>query len=90
MLSQADQEIWGASSKVLSRLQIIEHMVEYVNAHVANGGRAWHVYRHMLGLCNGLPGARQFRRYLSECVGKPDANGAQLIEAFAKVEIEAL
>jgi len=90
MLSQADQEIWGASSKILSREEVIESMVEYVNKHVASGGRAWHVYRHMLGLCNGLPGARQFRRYLSECAGHPEANGTQLLEAFSKVTIEAL
>jgi len=39
----------------------------------------------MLGLCNGLAGARQYRRYLSECAGNSNANGDTLKQAFAKV-----
>jgi tRNA-dihydrouridine synthase A len=39
----------------------------------------------MLGLCNGLAGARQFRRYLSESARADGAGGNTLKEAFAKV-----
>jgi tRNA-dihydrouridine synthase A len=42
----------------------------------------------MLGLCNGLPGARQFRRHLSECSGKQGADSKSLFEAYANVVIE--
>ena len=85
LLADADQKIYGENKAVISRQQVIEHMANYVDNHVANGGRAWHVLRHMLGLCNGLVGARQFRRHLSECAGKADANGSVLLDAFAKV-----
>lgn len=90
ILSQADQLIWQQDKPVISRAAVIEHMAEYVDRHVANGGRAWHVYRHMLGLCNGLPGARQFRRSLSECAGNHQASGETLKQAFARVSLESI
>ncbi len=90
MLSQADQVIWQQQKPVISRAEVIELMASYVDKHVATGGKAWHVFRHMLGLCNGLPGARQFRRTLSECAGNSDANGKTLINAFGQVSLESL
>jgi tRNA-dihydrouridine synthase A len=86
MFSQADNAIYQQSSEVLSRLEVIEKMATYIDNHVASGGRAWHVLRHMLGLCNGLPGARGFRRYLSEQSSQEGADSKLLFAAFAKVE----
>jgi tRNA-dihydrouridine synthase A len=86
MLTTADQAIWQANTEILSRSQIIDIMADYIDSHVAGGGRAWHVLRHMLGLCNGLAGARQFRRYLSETASRDGANSKVLLEAFAKVK----
>lgn len=90
MLSSADQEIWSEERNVISREQVIAEMACYTDRHVKNGGRAWHVFRHMLGLCNGLPGARQFRRRLSECAGDNTANGETLLKAFSLVSLESL
>ena len=64
---------------------LIERMVEYASEHRAAGGRVSHVTRHMLGLFNGMPGARQWRRMLSEQTG-PDAEASVLWEAFRHVE----
>lgn len=86
LLAQVDQKLYQKSTAVLTREDVIEQMISYVNQHVASGGKAWHVLRHMLGLCNGLAGARQFRRYLSECAGKPEASGQTLKEAALKVQ----
>lgn len=85
ILAEADQKIWLDNYEPVSRMQVIEQMADYIDRHVANNGKAWHVLRHMLGLCNGLPGARQFRRYLSETSGREGANGKVLFEAFEKV-----
>ncbi len=90
LLAQVDQKIYHKDKAIITRQQIINLMADYVNAYVSTtpkhgNNRAWHVLRHMLGLCNGLAGARQFRRHLSECAGKPGADGAVLKEAFAKV-----
>ena len=86
MLSEADQSIWQSDAKILLRSEVIEQMAAYIDHHVANGGRAWHVLRHMLGLCNGLAGARQFRRYLSETASREGANSNVLLEAFDNVK----
>jgi tRNA-dihydrouridine synthase A len=91
MLAEVDQQIYGEKKAVISREQVINSMVDYVNVYVNEipehgKNRAWHVLRHVLGLCNGLAGARQFRRHLSECAGKEGANGDVLLEAFANVK----
>ena len=85
MLTQADQQVWGECIEVKSREQIILEMSDYIDEYVSKGGRAWHVVRHMLGMCNGLAGAKQFRRYLSENSGRESANSDVLKEAFTRV-----
>lgn len=85
LLSQADQQVWHANTAVKTRAQVIEEMAIYIDNYVANGGRVWHVVRHMLGLCNGLPGAKQYRRYLSENAGREGADSHVLFAAFENV-----
>ena len=87
MLTDADTDIYRTNTTKLTRTEVIELMVPYVNATIKDGGRAWHVLRHMLGLCNGLSGARKFRQHLSECAGKEGADGQVLIDAFSKVTL---
>jgi tRNA-dihydrouridine synthase A len=86
MLTQADRLVYQQPCEELSRRQVIEQMVSYIDNNVANGGRVWHVARHMLGLCNGLPGARQFRRHLSEHCSDKNVTSQVLFDALAKVE----
>jgi tRNA-dihydrouridine synthase A len=94
MLAEADQQIYGVESEIISRQHVINLMADYVDAYVSStleqgnaqhNPRAWHVFRHMLGLCNGLAGARQFRRYLSESARESGANGNMLKDAFTIV-----
>ena len=91
MLVEADQKIYGVDKTVISREQVINLMAEYIDTYISTTpehgkNRAWHVLRHMLGLCNGLAGARQFRRYLSETASRDGADSKVLIEAFTKVK----
>jgi tRNA-dihydrouridine synthase A len=55
-------------------------MLPYVENHLANGGKLNQVTRHMLGLFAGRPGARAWRRMLSEGATRPGA-GPELVEA---------
>jgi len=91
MLAEADQQIYqpviSSNQTIISRSEVVEQMSDYINAYVANGGRAWHILRHMLGLCNGLAGARQFRRYLSECASVEGADAKILHQAFSYVDL---
>jgi tRNA-dihydrouridine synthase A len=49
-----------------SREEMLERMARYAQQDLANGGRLSAITRHMLGLYGGQPGAKEYRRYLSE------------------------
>ena len=88
MLVEADQQIWGDNVNALTRPEIIDIMADYCDRYVAEGGRVWHVVRHMLGLCNGLGGAKQFRRFLSEKARFEENNNGQFLkQAFSLVQM---
>ncbi|GAB1480011.1 tRNA dihydrouridine(20/20a) synthase DusA [Paracoccaceae bacterium] len=59
---------------------VVSAMLPYVEAHLAAGGRLHSITRHMLGLFHGRPGARGWRRVLSEGASKPGA-GPELLRA---------
>lgn len=54
---------------------VAEAMKPYIADHLSQGGRLHQITRHMLGLFHGRPGARGWRRVLSEGAS---ANGAGL------------
>ena len=87
MLADADSDIYQSNVEKISRTEVIELMIPYIDNTIKDGGRAWHILRHMLGLCNGLVGARKFRQHLSECAGKDGADGQVLLDAFNKVTL---
>jgi tRNA-dihydrouridine synthase A len=49
-----------------SREEMLERMARYAQKDLVNGGRLAAITRHMLGLYGGQPGAKEYRRYLSE------------------------
>lgn len=49
-----------------SRADVVRDMIPYVERELANGAFLKHITRHMMGLFAGQPGARAWRRYLSE------------------------
>ena len=73
ILAQVDQRFFGAPANGLTRHAVMEAMIPYVEAHLGRGGRLNNIVRHVLGLFHGEPGARSFRRVLSEDAVKPGA-----------------
>ena len=65
-----------------AREEVIARMRPYIEAHLAAGGKLQHISRHMLGLYQGLPGARRWRRHLSENAHRTDAGIAVIDEAL--------
>ena len=61
-----------------SRAALIERMARYCERELAAGERLGAITRHMLGLFSGEPGAREFRRTLSEGARRAGA-GAELL-----------
>ncbi len=66
-------------------VQVIDAMRPYIAGHLAQGGRLHQVTRHMLGLFQGRPGARGWRRILSERASRDGAGLGVLDEALAQV-----
>ncbi|CAN7322929.1 tRNA-dihydrouridine(20/20a) synthase [Brucella sp. NBRC 12952] len=88
LLADVDQLIYGSAEKPKDIAEVIEAMCEYVDRHIADGGRLSHIGRHMVGLFMGQPGARRWRQILSTDATKPGANSDVLRQAYASV-IEA-
>ncbi|RTE87660.1 MULTISPECIES: tRNA dihydrouridine(20/20a) synthase DusA [Gammaproteobacteria] len=88
IVSQVD-ECLGHTSPVSEREEVVEKMIPYIEQHIKGGGKFWHVARHMLGLFHGQPGAKQWRRLLSEQGPRADScepllKGSALLEEHKK------
>lgn len=79
ILLDADARIFGDPSSRPDRAEIVRLMMPYIEAHLSTGGKLSQVTRHMLGLFAGMPGARRWRRILSEGAHRPGA-GCELLE----------
>ncbi|MEZ7813160.1 MAG: tRNA-dihydrouridine synthase A [Paracoccaceae bacterium] len=62
--------LWG-DGPGLDAFGVIDAMRPYIAAHLAQGGRLNQITRHLLNLFSGRPGARAWRRILSENMTKP-------------------
>jgi tRNA-dihydrouridine synthase A len=65
------------------RDDVLMRLRPYVEAHLARGDRLQHITRHVLGLYQGLPGARAYRRTLSEQAHRADAGWDVIEQAMA-------
>lgn len=88
ILAEVDQKIFGLDRPIKKRSQIVEEMYPYIEKQLSNGAYLGHITRHMLGLFQSMPGARQWRRYISENAHKKGA-GLEVVEtALAKIPKE--
>ena len=78
ILADVDRRFYQNDSAVLTREEIVHAMLPYVEAQMASGARAWNIARHMLGLFQGQPGGRIWRRYLSQHGTGQSKNGLQV------------
>lgn len=86
VLAGADAAFWGDPTPAPTREAVVERMRPYIARHLAAGGRLHSVTRHMLGLYAGRPGARSWRRVLSEGAHRAGAGLDLLDAALAAVE----
>ncbi|WNZ57214.1 tRNA dihydrouridine(20/20a) synthase DusA [Microbulbifer sp. EKSA008] len=84
ILAQVDSQLFGGETGP-DAIQVVEQMLPYIEQEMQRGQRLNHITRHMLGLFQGLPGARRFRRHLSENAHKPGAGPEVLEQALAQV-----
>ncbi|MEM7277689.1 MAG: tRNA dihydrouridine(20/20a) synthase DusA [Pseudomonadota bacterium] len=74
------EQHFGSGRTPPDRDAIVRQMCVYAEKNLRAGSRLNHISRHMLGLFNGLPGARHWRRYLSEHAHRKNA-GTEVLEA---------
>lgn len=72
LLAEVDQRFYGDTHTAPDRIAVMAAMRGYIARYMAVGGLMNHVTRHMLGLFQGLPGARHFRRQLSSAIHQTD------------------
>ena len=85
LLADVDRRFFGATVEAPTLEAIMLAMAAYADRQVASGTRINNIARHMLGLANGLPGARQFRQILSVDACKPGADSSVMLRALEAV-----
>ena len=85
MLAGVDRGIYGDAAAQASREDLVHAMLPYIQEQMARGVRLNAISRHMLGLYHGQPGARAWRRYISERSHLPGADGSLLLAAAAQM-----
>ncbi|MDE2112437.1 MAG: tRNA dihydrouridine(20/20a) synthase DusA [Alphaproteobacteria bacterium] len=83
ILAAVDARFFGGTTRVVGKS--VEDYLEYISRQLKEGVPLNAMARHMLGLFNGRPGARLFRRHLSENATRPGAGIDVLCEALAFV-----
>jgi tRNA-dihydrouridine synthase A len=80
LLAEVDRRVYGEPGPDVDLFDAVEAMRGPIAEHLAAGGRLGHVTRHMLGLFHGRPGARVWRRILTEGGVRPGA-GLEVLDA---------
>lgn len=84
MLAAADREIFGETGSGPDRHQVLEQFAAFAQREIDDGVPLQAMSRHILGLFQGRPGARRWRRMISENVHRPGAAADLLLRAAPK------
>nr|WP_281397152.1 tRNA dihydrouridine(20/20a) synthase DusA [Kaustia mangrovi] len=85
VLAEADRRLFDPAAPVPTREEIVERFLPYVEAELACGVPLKAMTRHILGLFHGVPGARGWRRHLSENAHRPGAGVEVIRDALRAV-----
>jgi tRNA-dihydrouridine synthase A len=80
--------LWG-DDFAPDAIAVVDAMRPYIAEHLAQGGRLHQITRHMLGLFTGRPGARGWRRVLSENASRNGAGLEVIDRALAELQASA-
>ncbi|MCP4933076.1 MAG: tRNA dihydrouridine(20/20a) synthase DusA [bacterium] len=86
ILALVDYQIYRDEDLSLTRAQVVEAMVPYIERELVNGVRLSSITRHMMGLYLNEPGARYWRQHLSVEACKDGAGVSVVLDAMALVE----
>jgi tRNA-dihydrouridine synthase A len=86
MLASVDSALFGKPDPVSDRFELIDPLMAYAQRHIDQGGRLRDLSRHVLGLFNGLAGARRWRQMLSDATLLAQNDPALIARAAQAVE----
>jgi tRNA-dihydrouridine synthase A len=81
-LTALERSVCGGPA--IERSEIVERISAYIERELRNGVALKHMTRHLLGLYNGQPGARHWRRYLSENAHRSGA-GIEVLRSAMRI-----
>ncbi|MGP9665910.1 tRNA dihydrouridine(20/20a) synthase DusA [Halomonas sp. AOP22-C1-8] len=73
LLAEVDTLLYGVPGPAVSRVEAAQAFRPYIQQRLDEGAKLNHITRHLLGLFQGCPGGRRFRRLLSEHAHKEGA-----------------
>lgn len=85
VLLDADYRIFGGKAGP-SAEQVVLDMLPYIEIEMGKGARLNQITRHMLGVFAGRPGARKWRRVLSEGAHKEGAGPELVVQALLEIQ----
>jgi tRNA-dihydrouridine synthase A len=85
LLAGVDSIFHAAGQPPPTREMILDRMLAYIRGELENGTALKHITRHMMGLYQGIPGARAWRRYLGQQAAAPTAGIEILQHAFEEI-----
>ncbi|MFQ3324453.1 MAG: tRNA-dihydrouridine synthase A [Pseudomonadales bacterium] len=88
MLNDVDPTLFSSPALITSPEQLVESYLPYIQNQLDAGAPLMRMSKHLLGVFQGVPGARQFRRHLSESGYKKGA-GIEIVEKALSMVKEA-
>jgi tRNA-dihydrouridine synthase A len=85
ILAEADRLIYSDDQPQPDRHEIVQRLLPFIEQELARGTPLNRITRHVLGLFHGCPGARRYRRVLSEGAHLPGAGSELIAQAATEV-----
>ena len=87
LLADVDKRFYNDNNLPKTRHEVILEFIPYIKNQVGQGVRLHAMTQHILGLFHGIPGAKGWRRYISENACKPTADESVVLEALKFIQL---
>lgn len=85
LLADVDKQLFQVNATPVSRQDILTDYIAYCDDQLEQGTRLHHMSKHILGLFQGIPGARAFRRVISENAHRNGADTSVIKSALKQI-----
>ncbi|MEM8594600.1 MAG: tRNA dihydrouridine(20/20a) synthase DusA [Pseudomonadota bacterium] len=82
LLTQVDHRLFGTPQSATTPHEHIMSMIPYIDQELSRGTRLQHISRHLVTAFQGVPGAKQFRRHISEHAHLESAGSQVVLDAL--------